>query len=85
MKCKGCGHAISSHYCEIRDDYKMQYCKTCGVEHGDNSKCYAVVKDNLDVNKPILNFWAWKYYNEKLRPKHPKMPCPPAIKRMFGK
>ena len=52
---------------------------------GDNSKCFAVVKIDLDVNVPILNFWAWKYYNRYLRPNKPKPPVPLAIKRFFAK
>ena len=85
MKCKGCNHAISSHYCKVIDDRKEQHCKTCGIALGDKSKCFAVVKDNLDVDKPILNFWSWKYYNRYLRPDKPKAPIPPAFKRFFAK
>ena len=65
-KCKGCGHSIRSHYCEItigssdlrgRDKTytKRQHCMTCGM----SNECYSVVS-NLDREKPILNFHAWE-------------------------
>ena len=84
-ECKGCSHAMTSHYCEIKNDSKIQHCKTCGISNGDKSKCYAIVKDNFDIDKPILSFWAWKYYNRYLRPNKPKAPIPPAFKRFFAR
>lgn len=63
-KCKGCGHSIRSHYCEITvgsSDFrghnktysKTQHCISCNFEN-----CHARSND-LDIAKPILKFWAW--------------------------
>tara|TARA_R110002020_G_scaffold468238_1_gene692365 strand:- start:43 stop:384 length:342 start_codon:yes stop_codon:yes gene_type:complete len=90
MKCKGCGHALSSHYCEliINDNNtsydKQQHCKTCGKSNGDSSKCYAIIRNDDDLNTPILNFWSWNYYQYKLRPNKQKQPCPKAFKEFFS-
>ena len=65
-KCKCCGHSVRSHYCEItvgssdlrghnKTYTKSQHCMTCGL----SNQCYSISK-NLDREKPILSFWAWK-------------------------
>ena len=65
-KCKGCGHSISSHYCEIvkgSSDFrgknitrsKIQHCVTCGA-----MKCNASTNKDLDILLPILNYRTWE-------------------------
>ena len=45
---------------------KHQSCKKCGVFSGQDytktkakQKCQSCTKDNLDISKPILDFWGW--------------------------
>jgi hypothetical protein len=89
-KCKGCNHSISRHYVIVDHNGKTasQYCKTCGGP-GGIGRCSAIRKltikdyENLTTDKPILKFWAWKYYERILRPNKPKPPVPKGYRQFI--